>query len=291
MKIDLHIHSKDCSDGKLPLTHIFKIAHERGIRFMSITDHDSVECQEKAIGLAKHYGINYLTGVELNIRFSSTRYNGGKSISLDLLGYGFDPHNEALRAKTSKLRDYRQKRARLILERLNNELNKQGIEPLEERDMAQILKGVDGALGRPHIARYLVAKGVVKDVQDAFDKFLVRCDVPKMPLQLEEASQLIREAGGKAVLAHGNDPNGTSLASLTPDVSRQLEIIEDEMLRFLDGLECWHSRHGIETTEAYRAFSMDHGLVVTGGSDCHQNPVRIGMVNVPPYVIEQFDFT
>ena len=70
-------------------------------------------------------------------------------------------------------------------------------------------------LGRPHIADYLVKKGIVKTRQEAFDKYLVKCDVPKFPLYLEEASKLIRDAGGKLVLAHPNDPHGTSLASLT----------------------------------------------------------------------------
>ena len=290
MKIDLHVHSRDCSDGRLSLNDIFQIAHKRGVNFLSITDHDSIECQQRAIALAKDYGIHYLTGIELNIRFSSPLWRKGKPISLDLLGYGCDPENRVLKAKTLELQEYRNTRARLILERVNRELYKEGIEPLNEDDLAAIQESVDGAFGRPHIARYLVKKGLVKDVQEAFDKYLVRCDVPKLPLGLEEASSLIRGAGGKAVLAHGNDPHGTSLAMLTPDVSEQLRIIENDMLEFLDGLECWHSRHDAYTSKAYRAFAIEHGLVVTGGSDCHQNPVKIGTVDIPSYVVEQFEF-
>ncbi len=68
-------------------------------------------------------------------------------------------------------------------------------------------------MGRPHIAAYMIEKGIVSNRQEAFDRYLVRCDVPKMSLSLEEASQLVRAAGGRVVLAHPNDPNGTSLAA------------------------------------------------------------------------------
>ena len=76
-------------------------------------------------------------------------------------------------------------------------------------------------LGRPHIADYLVKKKIVKNRQEAFDKYLVKCDVPKYPLYLEEASKLVRGAGGKLVLAHPNDPHGTSLAALTKSLAEQ----------------------------------------------------------------------
>ncbi|RLB80744.1 MAG: hypothetical protein DRH15_07305 [Deltaproteobacteria bacterium] len=114
--------------------------------------------------------------------------------------------------------------------------------------------------------------------------------MPKLPLSLAEASRLIRRAGGRAVLAHGNDPKGTSLCSLTRDVNEQLQIVENHMREYLDGLECWHSRHDPLTTHAYLKFAKEHGMVVTGGSDCHQNPVKIGTIDIPEYVVDQFRF-
>jgi len=113
--------------------------------------------------------------------------------------------------------------------------------------------------------------------------------VPKMPLSLQEASTLIRGAGGKLMLAHANDPNGTSLASLTVSAEEQCRIIKETMLPFLDGIECWHPRHTPETVSAYLALVKKEGLMVTGGSDCHQDPVIMGTVNVPSYVAEQFN--
>ena len=90
------------------------------------------------------------------------------------------------------------------------------------------------------------------------------------------------------MLAHPNNPNGTSLVTLTPSLQEQLQIIRDTMMAYIDGVECWHSRHGKETTEAYQAFAQEMGLMISGGSDCHQNPVLMGELDIPDYVGEQF---
>ena len=69
MRIDLHIHSKNGSDGALSVEEIFEEAGKRNIDLISITDHDSVDAQEKSIALAEEHGIIYITGVELNVTF------------------------------------------------------------------------------------------------------------------------------------------------------------------------------------------------------------------------------
>ena len=125
-------------------------------------------------------------------------------------------------------------------------------------------------------------------IQDAFDRFLVKCNVPKMPLSLSEASVLVREAGGKLMLAHPSDPRGTSLVSFTPSLEEQQKIIRETMLAHIDGIECWHSRHDPQTTTSYLGFARGCGLMVTGGSDCHQAPVIMGTVHVPSAILEQF---
>jgi predicted metal-dependent phosphoesterase TrpH len=155
-------------------------------------------------------------------------------------------------------------------------------------DLRQIEESVDGVLGRPHIADYLVKKKIVKTRQEAFDKYLVKCDVPKFPLYLEEASRLVRDAGGKLVLAHPNDPHGTSLVALTKSLTEQTEIVKEKMLTYIDGVECWHSRNTAETTNHYVAFAKEHGLIMTGGSDCHQKPIVMGTVQIPEWVVNQF---
>jgi predicted metal-dependent phosphoesterase TrpH len=288
MKIDLHIHSKEGSDGRWALEAIFAEAHKRGIDLISITDHDSIDVQEKAITLARSYSIAYITGVEMNITFSHPEYKEGKSVSLDMLGYQYDIHHPPLVEKLKGSREYRKQRAEQILENLNREFVKAGLAEFTHADLEAIQAIADGALGRPHIADYLIKKGIVTTKQEAFDRYLVQCDVPKMPVSLKEASELIHGAGGKVMLAHANDPNGTSLINLTPSVEEQLRIIQDTMVDYIDGVECWHSRHDGETTEAYVHFAQEMGLMVSGGSDCHQNPVLMGSVEIPAYVAEQF---
>lgn len=285
MKIDLHIHTRTGSDGNLSVEDVFKEAKHRNINFMSITDHDSIDCQERAVALAKEYGIRYITGVELNITFE---YPGHKAISLDFLGYQLDINNEELKDKLRIMREHRENRARQILEKLNAEFHKEHMARFTEEDMKKIQESVEGAFGRPHIANYLIQKGIVKSQQEAFDKYLIKCDVPKYPLTLAEASGLIRNAGGILVHAHPNDPGGTSLVTITSRLDEQTRIIEEYMLKYIDGVECWHPRHDVKTTAHYIEFARRHNLLMSGGSDCHQKPILMGTLDIPDFVAEQF---
>jgi hypothetical protein len=288
MKIDLHVHSKNGSDGRWPLEQIFAEAKRRLISLISITDHDSLQGQGEAKRLARTHGIKYLPGVELNVTLAHPYYTKGKDASLDFLGYAFDINNVGLMSKLHDLRVYRKERAEKILANINEEFIKEGRELLTQEDMDAIEAGVDGSLGRPHIANHLIAKGIVGTKQEAFDMYLTRCDVPKMPLSLEEASALVRAAGGKLVLAHPNDSKGTSLAVITRSLEEQKKMILEVMLPFIDGIECWHTRHDKHAAAFYLAIVRSEGLIATGGSDCHQQPVLMGNVQVPDCVADQF---
>ena len=287
MRIDLHIHSKN-SDGKLSVAEIIMEAKARNISLLSISDHDSINCQDQVVSLTKKEGIRHITGVELNVTFSHPKYHDGKAVSLDFLGYQFDPDNSALESKLYTIAKYREERAAKILDNLNAEFKEEHIASLTNYDLTQIEESVDGVLGRPHIADYLIKKGVVKNRQEAFDKYLVKCNFPKFPLYLKEASKIIRDAGGKLVLAHPNDPHGTSLTVLTKELAEQTDIIKEKMLPYIDGVECWHSRNTTETTRHYVTFASDQGLIMTGGSDCHQKPIVMGTVQIPDWVADQF---
>jgi hypothetical protein len=269
----------------MPVEEVIKEARRRNIGFMAVTDHDSVMAQEKAIGLTKEYGIRYITGVELNVTFQPLK---GKAVSLDFLGYNYDIHNRVLIEKLQLMREHREKRAQEILNKINIEFKKEGLPLFTGQDMQNIRDSVDGAFGRPHIAAYLIKKHIVQDTQEAFDRYLVKCDVPKYPLSLAEASQLIHQAGGVLVLAHGNDPGGTSLAMITKELPRQTRIIAENMPEYINGLECWHPRHDDATIAHYLEFTRKHHLISTGGSDCHQKPIIMGSVNIPPEVAMQF---
>lgn len=287
MKIDLHIHSS-CSDGRMSPEELFQEARKRRLGTLSITDHDSLACQEQAEILAQKCGIHYIRGLELGVSFSHPAYKGGKPISLDFLAYEYDLNAHTLMDKLVELRERRMKRGEQILEKLNQELSRQKAELLTHKDLDIIQSAVDGSFGRPHIAAYLVKKGMVNTVQEAFDRYLVKCNVPKMALSLSEASRLVKEAGGKLMLAHPNDTRGTSLVSFTSSIHGQQKIIKESMLGHIDGIECWHSRHDPQATASYLSFARECNLMVTGGSDCHQTPVLMGTVDVPAHVAAQF---
>jgi predicted metal-dependent phosphoesterase TrpH len=288
MIIDLHIHTKTCSDGNLSVEEVVEEAKARNINLMSITDHDSVGCQKQAKELAQRNQISYINGVELNITFSHPNFSNGKPASLDLLGYQFNINNKDLQKKLEQISQHRDKRAAEILENLNAEFDKQGLENFTSADLTEIQCSADGALGRPHIADYMVRKGIVVDRKEAFEKYLVKCNVAKFPLSIEEASTLVRNAGGVVVLAHPNDPYGTSLVKLTESLKEQTKIVKQSMLPHIDGIECWHSRATTETTNHYTAFCKKHDLLMTGGSDCHQKPIIMGTVKVPDFVANHF---
>jgi predicted metal-dependent phosphoesterase TrpH len=285
VRIDLHIHTKTCSDGNLTIEEVFREAKNRAIDFISITDHDSVGCQKRATDLAKDHGMSYITGIELNVTFHYPE--GYKDVSLDFLGYGYDIEDQELNNKLQLLKEHRGKRAHQILQNLSVEFDKEGIERFTEKDIKKIEDSVDGVFGRPHIANYLIEKRIVRDKQEAFDRYLVRCNVPKYPLSLAEASRLIRNAGGVMIHAHPNDPNGTSLVTITRDLEEQTKLIEKYMLQYVDGVECWHSRHDERATARYIEFARKHNMLMTGGTDCHQKPIIMGTLRIPDWVAEQ----
>jgi len=286
MRIDLHIHTSAGSDGNLTVDEVFEEAQRRTIDLISITDHDSIDCQERAIVLARQHGMSYVTGIELNVTFHYPE--GDQDVSLDFLGYAYDIGNPELAGKLHLMKAHRRKRARQILEKLNAEFDREGIARFTDEDLRKIEDSVDGVFGRPHIANHLVAKGIVRDKEEAFDRYLVKCDVPKYPLSLAEASGLVRNAGGKLVHAHPNDPHGTSLVSITRNLHEQTQVIEKHMLQYVDGVECWHSRHDEQTTAHYLEFATKHGMLMTGGSDCHQKPLLMGTLDIPDWVAGQF---
>lgn len=284
MKIDLHIHTSTGSDGAMTLEEVFAEAARIGIGLISITDHGAIHHLGKARELAEKFDIRYVAGVELNVSFPY----GGNDRSLDFLGYGFDFKHPELNEKLETMQEYDTRRGLRILDNLNRKFAEENLPLFAEEDLDRMMEGIDGILSRPHIANYLVGKNIVADRQEAFDRYLVECNVPRYPLRLEEASRLIHNAGGKLALAHPNDGNGTSLVGMTNDLSEQTRLIRREMMKYIDGIECWHSRSDEATSAHYIEFCRNHRLMMTGGSDCHQKPLLLGSVNVPDFVADQF---
>lgn len=163
-----------------------------------------------------------------------------------------------------------------------------GLTPLSETELVELRRRVGGSLGRPHLADLLVQKGYVRDRKEAFLRYLENLNLPKYPISLEECSCLIRKAGGKVILAHPGDPRGTSLRKFYSDPNQMVLHIQRHMLPYLDGIECWHSRHDKATSHILYNYTKDKKLLATGGSDCHQNPVIMGTVQIPSEALRNF---
>ena len=187
--VDLHMHST-ASDGSDAPEAVAALAERNGLRVIALTDHDSLDGIPAAAARAEAAGIRLIPGVELSV------YEEGTDVHL--LAYGFDPADGALRAAIARYRESRRERARKILARLKG----LGIRvPMEE--VETIARG--GALGRPHVAEALLRAGHVDSFNEAFQRFLgthAPAYVGKTAVSLEEATRVVREAGGVTVLAH-----------------------------------------------------------------------------------------
>ncbi len=259
MAVDLHIHST-ASDGSLRPEEIVQVALEKGLFAIAVTDHDTVAGVEPALQAAEGTGLHVLPGVEISVDFQETE--------IHILGYFIDLEHRPLIEAMEKVRGGRLARAEEMVRRLR-EL---GIDITMDDVMAE---AGDGAVGRPHVARALVKLGVVRNGQEAFDKYLKRgkpAYVPRYKLAPEKAVHLIVQAGGLAVFAH-------------PGLARRDDMIDVLIPEGLRGIEAYHTEHSAADTQRYINMAKRRGLFITGGSDSHGPkgpvPVEIGSVYVP----------
>jgi len=246
---------------------VASLAAGNGVEVFALTDHDTLDGIPAAAACANRSGIRLITGVELSVT--------EESMDVHLLAYGFDEADPRLVAAVGRYREGRRERARKILARLKGLGIRISLEEVEE-----IASG--GALGRPHLAEALLRGGHVETFNEAFQRYLghhAPAYVGKPRVSLEEASTIVREAGGVTILAH---PGTLNRDHLIPAWSR----------RGLDGIEVWHSKHDALAVERYQGFARLHGLLMTGGSDYHgeRTPgVVIGSVAVPLEILVPLD--
>lgn len=264
-RIDLHCHST-ASDGTLTPAELVRAGFEAGLDVMAITDHDTAGGWAEAEA-ARPPGLTLVRGAELSCRW----YGVEPAIPLHLLAYLFDPEEPALAADLARLRTDREQRAEQIVELLR--ADGVGISWPEVRDYA-----AGGSVGRPHIAQALIRAGLVRTTDEAFaSRWLgARYFVPKMDLDVFEAVQAIRAAGGVAVFAH---PNATVRGRIVPD-----KLIVELAAAGLFGLEADHEDHTVEQRAHVRALADKLGLVATGSSDFHglHKTVQLGAFTTAP---------
>jgi 3',5'-nucleoside bisphosphate phosphatase len=266
---DLHTHST-FSDGTLDPEQVVELATGRDLAGIALTDHDTTAGVERARKAATGTGLEVLLGCEL-----SAEQDGGP---VHVLGYGFDPAEPVLAARRAWIRDGRVGRARRMVERLR------ALGADVDLDRVLELAG-SGSVGRPHVARAMVEAGVVADVGSAFAPEWIgtggRAYVAKDAVGPVEAVELIRGAGGVAVLAH---PSLHAGAGAVPE-----PVIRAMAAAGLDGLEVDHPDQAAAERTRLRALAGELGLEVTGASDCHGAlyGYRLGVERTPDATVER----
>jgi len=259
----MHSHST-ASDGTCPPEEVMRRASAAGLDAIALTDHDTVAGHRAAAG-ALPPGLTLVPGMELSCRLQGH--------SVHLLGYLFDPADAELAAECARIRESRVHRARAMVERLD-EL---GVPVTWEQ--VSTLAG-DGVVGRPHIARAMVAVGVISSPDEAFGPDWIgtggRAHVTRYALDPARAITLIRAAGGVTVLAH---PRAGARAWMMPD-----DVIADLAAAGLHGVEVWHPDQDQAQRAHLTALAADLGLVASGGSDDHGalTGYRIGCETIAP---------
>ncbi len=256
--VDLHLHST-FSDGVLTPTELVAEAASIGLRAIALADHDNADGIPEALAAGQKDGVEIITAVELSVLWHELS-------DLHLLGYAFDHENEALQRALGEFRDFRAGRSERILANINSRLSDEGQQQL---DFADVRQRAGGTLGRPHIGRALLDAGYVRDMEEAFTRYLVPCNEPKRFFPLEEAIKLIHDAGGCTVLAH---PVFVGVSD-----KRLSELLDEFIAAGLDGLEAHCSGVGNDGIDRYITMARRKNLIVTGGSDFHQ-PIKGGVV-------------
>jgi predicted metal-dependent phosphoesterase TrpH len=256
--IDLHTHS-NASDGDLSPALLMREAVKSGITAIALTDHDTVGGLTDAAAEAKAAGIQFFPGIEISITWTGRKgISGlGSGGELHLLGLNIKSPTPAFLQAIDELSRRREARNREILDRMH--------ELSIEASWEEILSLSGGySVGRPHFASLLVAKKIVKNRQQAFDRYLTKGKplyVPKAGLNFEEAAALIRESGGIPVLAH---PMSMFVAwGRLPDLIRALQD------RGLLGIEAWHPTARGRSCRRLEELGNALGLHITEGSDFH----------------------
>lgn len=243
MRIDLHTHTT-ASDGLLSPAALVQAVQAARLDVFSVTDHDTVDGLREAETPAHSAGLMLIPGIELSAFW--------KKVELHILGYFVDPQDANLLAFLRRMREGRRVRLQAMLSRLQA----MGI-VVEAGEV--LARAKDGNVGRPHLARVLVQRGIVGSTDEAFERYLAEgrsAYVPRPEVTVQDAIRAIREAGGLASLAH-------------PGLHHRDEAIPELVAAGLDAIEVYHVNHSPGLNGHYRRLAEQHGLLVTGGSDFH----------------------
>ncbi|MFD3158426.1 PHP domain-containing protein [Haloimpatiens sp. FM7330] len=266
MIVDLHIHTM-ASDGTWTPEQIVLEAIDKGVKLISITDHDETSNLKEAENQAKRYDIKFIKGVEI-----SSTYNGEL---FHILGYGIDEQN-------IKLRDILKGNRKLLEDKDDN-----SIKALRERgyniDFNEYVSYKHNpSRGGWKALNFLIDKNICKDVGDFFANLFVgenSLAFPQFP-HPKEIVEIVKQAGGVPILAH-------------PYYVHTEEKVEDRLSTFFDmgieGFECYHPNHSQQITKECIEWCKRNNAIITAGSDCHGDFIKTRSVGKPRVCMEQLN--
>lgn len=260
-KSEIHMHSI-FSDGEFSPAELIAIGKKNGVDILALTDHDTFSGLPEFMDAARDSGVFAFPGIEMTVRY--------RDFNLHLLSYfkSLDSILPDLWDRVEKMRKAREERMHLLIAKIN--------EVIPERLKGSITfdnvkKASEGVLARPHLAREMVRQEIVKTTNEAFDKYLVKYNIEKDNLKIEEALSMVRKSNGIPVLAH---PGERTYSLCNPKKGRKLEdvpgMVEDLKEKGLLGLECIYPHH--ERTgqvDYFLSLSEEYDMIPTGSRDFH----------------------
>jgi hypothetical protein len=249
LNADLHCHSV-VSDGTLTPEALAARAAANGVDLWALTDHDEIGGQKRALAAAKAQGMRYLTGAEISVTFAS--------VTVHIVGLGFDPDDAALVQGLSATRGGRGARAMEMAE----QLAKVGIPGAYEGALRYV--GNPELISRTHFARFLVEVGACRDTSDVFRKYLVEGKpgfVPHRWAQLGDAVRWITQAGGLAIIAHP--------ARYAFSANEEWALFSEFKAHGGQGVEVVTGSHTTAEAIRYAETAQEFGLAASRGSDFH----------------------
>ncbi len=243
---DLHVHTS-ASDGQFSPEQVVTLARERNVNLLAITDHDTLDGFLQLKDKLPPKDIQIIPGVEIS---------AGGGTEVHILGYGVHEGMKRLMDMLGEMREERRERAEKMVRRLTY----LGL----DIDLAEVAPLSEGSLGRAHIGRAMVQKGLVGSLYEAFEKYLSPGRPgfePRRKLKVTQVVRLLKEEGAVPVVAHPGLMK-MEMGDLRP-------LLYEWIDAGLMGLEVYHPSHLPNMIQTYDRLARENGLLVTGGSDFH----------------------
>lgn len=244
LKVDFHVHTTS-SDGTLSPKEVIQRAHKNNVKYLAITDHDTLTGLSEAIEESMKYDITLIPGIELSTQFNNE--------SVHVLGFfkGDSYKNEELIKELDIIKNHRVIRAKKIIYKLKEEFN-------IEISFEKVLKDAKDTIARPHIAREIINCGYPYTLDEIFDNFIgkgCKAYVPTLKLTTNDGLDLLRKYNALVFLAH-------------PKLIVKTPISEFLSMNF-DGFESIYYQNSFEENQRFLKLASENNLLISCGSDFH----------------------